>query len=200
MTEFEKAENGYLYDANYNKEILLAREKCADLCFEFNNTLPSNTPRQEQLIHDILNIEDPFTITSPFYCDYGFHTTIGHHFYSNHNLTILDGAKVTIGNYVFIAPNCVITTAGHAIDAQMRNVGLEIALPITIGNNVWIGANACILPGVTIGDNSIIGAGSVVTKSIPENTIAAGIPCKIIRKITEEDKKKYPIYQKGSLV
>ena len=120
---------------------------------------------------------------------------MGDKFYSNHNLTILDGAKVTFGDYVFIAPNCVISTAGHALDVGQRNKGLEIALPITIGNNVWIGANVTILPGVTIGDDTVIGAGSMVNRDIPSGVIAVGNPCRAIRKITEADKEKYPIYR-----
>ena len=108
-------------------------------------------------------------------------------------MTILDGAKVTFGDNVFIAPNCVFSTAGHAIDSEQRNRGLEIALPITVGDSVWIGANVSGLPGVTIGRNTIIDAGSVVTKDIPDGVIAVGNPCKVIRKITEADKKKYPI-------
>ena len=138
--------------------------------------------------------ENP-VITAPFYCDYGFNISIGKNFYTNHNVTILDGAKVTFGDNVFIAPNCVFSTAGHAIDNEQRSRGLEIALPITVGDNVWIGTNVSVLPGVTIGNNTIIGAGSVVNKNIPEGVIAAGNPCKVIRKITEEDKKKYPVWE-----
>ena len=107
---------------------------------------------------------------------------------------ILDGARVTFGDNVFIAPNCVFSTAGHAIDSAQRNQGLEIALPITVGDSVWIGANVSVLPGVTIGSNTIIGAGSVVNKDIPDGVIAAGNPCKVIRRITEEDRKKYPVF------
>lgn len=103
-------------------------------------------------------------IEQPFYCDYGYNIEIGENFYSNVNCVILDGAKVTFGDNVFVAPNCGFYTAGHALDAEQRILGLEYAYPITIGNNVWIGAQVCVLPGVTIGDNTIIGAGSVVTK------------------------------------
>lgn len=101
---------------------------------------------------------------------------------------------MTFGNNVFIAPNCCFTTAEHAIDPQQRRDGLEIAKPITVGNNVWIGAGATVLAGVTIGDNSVIGAGSVVTKSIPGGVVAVGVPCKVMRKITEEDKHRYPVF------
>ena len=196
MTEWEKAQNGYLYDANYDEEIVVARTKCADLCYEFNLCKPSDTKRQEEILHEMLGeIKGNLVITAPFYCDYGFNISVGENFYTNHNCTILDGAKVTFGDNVFIAPNCVFSTAGHAIDAEQRSAGLEIALPIHVGDHVWIGANVSVLPGVTIGNNTVIGAGSVVNKDIPDNVIAAGNPCKVIRAITEEDKKKYPIWE-----
>lgn len=195
MTEREKAQQGDLYDANYDKEIVEERTRCADLCYEFNLCRPSDTAKQQELLKRMLgSIKGNPVITAPFYCDYGFNITIGENFYTNHNVTILDGAKVTFGDNVFIAPNCVFSTAGHAIDGEQRAKGLEIARPITVGNNVWIGANVSVLPGVTIGSSSIIGAGSVVNKDIPEGVIAAGNPCKVIRKITEEDKKKYPVF------
>lgn len=193
MTEWEKAKNGYLYDANNDKEIVEARTKCADLCYEFNHCRPSDRERQEKLLRKILGKvgENP-VVTAPFHCDYGCNISVGDNFYTNYNVTILDCATVTFGNNVFIAPNCVFSAAGHAIDSEQRNRGLEIARPITIGDSVWIGTNVSVLPGVTIGSNTIIGAGSVVNKDIPEGVIAAGNPCKVIRRITEEDKKKYP--------
>lgn len=195
MTEWEKAQQGYMYDANYDQEIVDARTKCADLCYEFNNCRPSDTKKQNRLLHQILGkIEGELVVTAPFYCDYGFNVSVGKNFYTNHNCTILDGAPVTFGDNVFIAPNCVISTAGHAIDSEQRSRGLEIARPIRVGNNVWIGANVSILPGVTIGDNTIIGAGSVVNKDIPADVIAVGNPCRVIRKITEKDKEKYPVW------
>lgn len=196
MTEWEKAQNGFLYDANYDEEIVEARKRCADLCYEFNNCSPLDINKQRELLNAIFgSIKENPVITAPFYCDYGFNIFIGKNFYTNHNVTILDGAKVTIGDNVFIAPNCVLSTAGHAIDSEQRISGLEIALPITIGDNVWIGANVSVLPGVTIGSNTIIGAGSVVNKNIPNGVIAVGNPCKVIRNITDADKKKYPIFK-----
>lgn len=195
MTEWEKAQAGYLYDANYDKEIVERRTKCAELCYEFNQCRPSETKKQEEIIRSMIGcVKGDFVITAPFHCDYGCNTAIGKNFYTNYNCTILDGAKVTFGDNVFIAPNCVFTTAGHAIDADQRARGLEIVRPITVGDNVWIGANVTVLPGVTIGSNTIIGAGSVVSKDIPEGVIAAGVPCRVIRKITKEDKQKYPVY------
>ena len=196
MTEWEKAQAGYLYDANYDKDIVDARTKCADLCYEFNHCKPSDTKKQTELLHQILGeIKGDIVITAPFYCDYGFNISVGKNFYTNHNCTILDGAKVEFGDNVFIAPNCVFSTAGHAIDAEQRGKGLEIALPIKVGNNVWFGANVSVLPGVTIGDNTIIGAGSVLNKDIPSGVIAVGNPCRVIREITEKDKEKYPIWR-----
>ncbi|MBP3284244.1 MAG: sugar O-acetyltransferase [Clostridia bacterium] len=117
-----------------------------------------------------------------FYCDYGFNIEIGENFYSNHNLVILDANKVKIGDYVQIGPNCGIYTSGHPLDSETR-MKLEFAKPITIGNHVWLGGNVCVMPGVTIGDNTVIGAGSVVTKDIPANVVAVGNPCRVIKKI-----------------
>ena len=130
-------------------------------------------------------------VEPPFHCDYGCHISVGENFYANMNCVILDEAKVTFGDNVFIAPSCGFYTAGHPLDVEQRNRGLEYARPIRVGNNVWIGAQVCVLPGVTIGDNTVIGAGSVINRDIPANVIAAGNPCRVIREITEEDKTKY---------
>ena len=182
MNEWEKAQKGMLYDANYDKNILKLRDKCADLCFEFNNIKPSDKENQNKLLKDILGqIKGEVTVTQPFYCDYGFNISIGENFYSNHNLTILDAAKVTIGDNVFIGPNCVITTASHPKNKEERRRGLEFAKPIKIGNDVWIGSNVVILPGITIEDGAIIGAGSVVTKDIQKNSVVYGYKGEIKR-------------------
>jgi len=125
-----------------------------------------------------------------FWCDYGYNIEIGENFFANHNVVILDGGKVTFGDNVFIAPNCGFYTAGHPIDFERRNRGLEYAYPITVGNNVWIGAGVQVMPGVTIGDGAVIGGGSVVVKDIPPNAVAVGNPCKTVRFITEDDRKK----------
>ncbi len=195
MNEWEKAQRGFLYDANNDGEIIAARARCADLCHEFNLCRPSDTERQERIIKDLFGeIKGRFVIAAPFHCDYGVNISIGMNFYSNHNCVILDGAKVTFGDNVFIAPNCVFSTSGHPIDAEQRNAGLEIALPIAVGSNVWFGANVSVLPGVTIGDNCVIGAGSVVNKDIPANVVAVGNPCRVLREITESDKRKYLVW------
>lgn len=130
----------------------------------------------------------------PFHCEYGSHIALGENFYANIGCVMLDVAKITIGNYVFFGPNVSIYTAGHPIHPDSRRSGYEYGIPVTIGNNVWIGGSCVILPGVTIGDNTVIGAGSVVTKDIPANVCAAGNPCRIIREITEADR---PFYYKN---
>lgn len=130
-------------------------------------------------------------INPPFYCDYGSHIEVGDNFSANYNCTILDVAKVTIGSNVMFAPNVSVFTAGHPIHHEARNTMYEYGISITIGNNVWVGGNSVILPGVHIGNNTVIGAGSVVTKDIPDNVVAAGNPCRIIKQITDEDKKYY---------
>ncbi len=189
MTEKEKARQGLLYDANYDEELLAERRRCKELCFQFNQLSPLKELEQKEIIGKLFGkTKENFCVTAPFYCDYGYNIEIGENFYSNHNLVILDGAKVKIGDNVFIAPNCCITTAGHPINIDERNRGLEYAYPIKIGNNVWIGAGVNILPGVTIGDNVTIGAGSVVNKSIPANSIAVGNPCKVIKIILDKTK------------
>lgn len=174
-----------LYDANNDAELIAERQVCKDLCYELNHLYPSQLTERDALLRRLLGkTQKHFLIEQPFYCDYGYNIEIGENFYANVNCTILDGAKVTFGNNVFIAPNCGFYTAGHPLDVVQRNAGLEYARPITVGNNVWIGAQVCVLPGVTIGDNSVIGAGSVVTKNIPPNSVAVGNPCRVIRTVT----------------
>ncbi|NCB91784.1 MAG: sugar O-acetyltransferase [Clostridia bacterium] len=187
MTEKEKCEAGILYDANYDENLLKERDQCKDICFEYNNTKPSELNARKPLLQKLFGkTNGDFCIQAPFWCDYGYNIELGKNFYANHNLMILDGAKVTFGDNVFIAPDCGFHTAGHPVDAERRNQGLEYARPITVGNDVWIGAGVQVLPGVTIGNNVVIGAGSVVTKDIPDNVIAVGNPCKVLRPITDE--------------
>ncbi len=192
MNEKEKRDRGLLYDGNYDQSLLAERINCKSLCYKYNNLPPENTAARQELLKKILGkTKENFLIEQPFYCDYGYNIEIGENFYANHNLIILDPAKVIIGDNVFIGPNCAIYTPQHPIDAETRNKGLEYAFPVTIGNNVWLGGNVVILPDVTIGDNTVIGAGSVVNKNIPPNVIAAGNPCRVIREITGKDKNKF---------
>ena len=184
-----------LFQGCYNPELEAEIRKCKDQCYRYNQLNPNDLEAQRKILSGLLGrMGENVIFTPPFWCDYGYNISVGDFFYSNHNLIITDGAEVTFGNNVFIAPNCCFTTAEHAIDPQQRRDGLEIAKPITVGNNVWIGAGATVLAGVTIGDNSVIGAGSVVTKSIPGGVVAVGVPCTVMRKITEEDKHRYPVF------
>ena len=181
--EKEKMLNGELYNAN-DPDLERERSKAKELCNEYNMIKPSSKMERKNKLKQILGkIGDSITVEPNFFCDYGYNIEIGEAFYANHNLVILDPAKVRIGDNVFIGPNCGIYTATHPIDSETRNKGLEYAKPITIGNNVWIGGNVSILPGVTIGDGTVIGAGSVVATSLPANVIAMGNPCKPLREI-----------------
>lgn len=189
MTEKEKMLAHKMYDANYDKTLLQERTQAKELCYEYNNLHPSDEADQQAVLRKLLGkTGEHFFITAPFWCDYGYNIELGENFYANHNLVILDCAKVTFGDNVFVAPDCGFHTAGHPIDFERRNQGLEYAYPITVGDNVWIGAGVQVMPGVTIGSNVVIGGGSVVVKDIPSNSVAVGNPCKVIRPITEADK------------
>ena len=190
MTEKEKMLKEMLYDANNDEDLRKERAIAKDLCFKYNQLMPSDVENQKQVLKELLGeVNDSVIFVAPFWCDYGYNIKVGKNFFANHNTVILDGAKVTFGDNVFIAPNCGFYTAGHPIDAKRRNQGLEYAYPITVGNNVWIGAGVHVMPGVTIGDHVVIGAGSVVVKDIPSNSVAVGNPCHVIREITEEDEQ-----------
>jgi len=192
MTEKEKAAAGVLYNANYDKVLLEERCQAKSICYDYNQTPPAEQKKREHIIKEFFGrVGQNYIIEPPFFCDYGYNIEIGDNFFANHNCVILDGAKVTFGNNVFIAPNCGFYTAGHPLDTEQRNEGLEYAYPIKIGNNVWIGAHVAVMPGVTIGDNVVIGSGSIVTKDIPSGVVAVGNPCQVIREITKEDKNKY---------
>ena len=144
----------------------------------------------KKVVKDLFGKSEDAWVNPPFYCDYGTHIEVGKNFFANYNCTILDVAKVKIGDNCQMAPNVAIYTAGHPVHPISRNSMYEYGKEITIGDNVWIGGNAVICPGVHIGDNVVIGAGSVVVKDVPDWSIAAGNPCRVIRKITDDDKKK----------
>ena len=193
MTEKEKMLAGLLYDANNDRNLIKERLVCKDKIFNYSRLRPSDLMLRKTLLLEIPGkTGENFIIEQPFYCDYGYNISVGENFYSNFNLVILDEATVTIGDNVFIAPNVGIYTSSHPLDAEQRNLGLETAYPVRIGNNVWIGAGVQILPGVSIGNNSVIGAGSVVNKSIPANVLAVGNPCRVVREIEETEDPKSP--------
>lgn len=143
------------------------------------------------IVKELLGKSEGAFINPPFYCDYGFNIEVGKNFFANYNCTIIDVAKVKIGDNCQMAPNVAIYTAGHPVHPESRNTAYEYGIGVTIGDNVWIGGNTVIVPGVRIGSNTVIGAGSVVTKDIPDWVIAAGNPCRVIREITEEDRRYY---------
>lgn len=186
MTEKQKAQAGLLYNANYDKELLGERARCKAICHEYNQLPPPDTEGRSRLLRSLLgHTGKAFCIEQPFYCDYGYHISIGENFYANVGCVILDGASVTFGDNVFIAPYCGFYTAGHPLDAKQRAEGLEYARPIKVGSDVWIGGHVCVLPGVTIGDGAVIGAGSVVNRDIPARVVAAGNPCKVIKALPD---------------
>ncbi len=159
---------------------------------EYNLCPPEEKERIDEIMRSILGkAGSNLNILPPFHCDYGKNIEVGNNFMSNFNCTILDVGKVTIGDNVMFGPNVSIITAGHPIHPDSRNSGYEYGIPITIGDSVWIGANVVVNPGVTIGHNVVVGSGSVVTKDLPDNVIAVGNPCRVLRTITEEDRPYY---------
>lgn len=185
-TEKMKAHAGKLYDANYDPELLAERVACAELLFDYHQLRPSQEAERRSLLRRLFGrVGENATVVPPFHCDYGYNIEVGENFFLNAGCVILDGAKVSFGDNVFVAPHCGFYTAGHPLNVARRNQGLEYARPITIGDNVWIGAEVCVLPGVSIGEGSVIGAGSVVTKDIPAHVLAFGNPCRVIRELEE---------------
>lgn len=183
MSEKTKMLSGEMYNP-IDDTLINERVKCKLLCQKYNSIQYDNIEKRNEVIKQILGkTKEKFFIEQPFICDYGYNIEVGENFYSNHNLTILDPAKVVFGDNVLVGPNVGIYTAEHPVNSEIRNKLLEFAKPIKIGNNVWIGGGVSILSGVTIGDNVVLAAGAVVTKDIPSNVVAAGIPAKVIKKI-----------------
>ena len=186
MNNPERRDKGLLYiaDSTVMQEQVAARR----LTQKLNTMDRADFEGLKAVVRELLGKSDGAIINPPFYCDYGKNIEVGKNFFANYNCTILDVGKVIIGDNCMLAPNVAIYTAGHPVHPAARNTLYEYGADVVIGNNVWIGGNAVICPGVRIGDNVVIGAGSVVTKDIPAQTIAAGNPCKVIREITEKDR------------
>lgn len=188
MTNKEKMLAGEYY-ISWDEELTRERERAKDLLFAFNQIKPSLREERLEIIQQLFgSVGEGCWIESPFNCDYGSNITAGKNFYANTNCCILDCAKVVFGDNVWLAPNVSFYTPEHAFDPVERTAGYERSLPITVGDNVWIGGGAIITAGVTIGANSIIGAGCVVTKDVPESVLVVGNPGRVLRKITEADR------------
>ena len=185
--ERRDAQMAYISDETIFKEQLV----CRKLLQKLNFMDRSDFEGVAAVVKELLGKSDGAFINPPFYCDYGKHIEVGKNFFANYNCTLIDVAKIKIGDNCQMAPNVAIYTAGHPVHPVTRNSLYEYGVEVTIGDNVWIGGNSVVLPGVHIGSNTVIGAGSVVTKDIPDWVIAAGNPCKVIREITEEDRKYY---------
>ena len=189
MTNQERrdAHLAYIADGPVFKELVRTR----GLIQKLNATDRTDEDGIHKLVQELMGTEQIPYIVPPFYCDYGNHISVGNNVFINYNCTLLDVGKITIGDNCMLAPNVAIYTAGHPLHPDSRNSGYEYGMDVTIGNNVWIGGSVVITPGVRIGDCCVIGAGSVVTKDIPAWSLAAGNPCRVIRKITEADRKFY---------
>lgn len=188
----ERMESGRIYWPN-DEEIVREQQACLEKLWYFNNTKPSEMGKRNEMLKDMFaEIGENCYIEPPLHSNFGGkHVHFGNSVYANFNLTLVDDAHIYVGDYCMFAPNVVIATAGHPIDPELREKAYQYNLDVHIGRNVWIGAGALIMPGVTIGDNSVIGAGSVVTKDIPANVVAVGNPCRVMREIGEHDKEYY---------
>ncbi|HGY9615311.1 sugar O-acetyltransferase [Vibrio harveyi] len=176
-----------------NDEALAAMQtECLETLYDYNQTRPSEGEKRSNILNHLLaSVGKNCYIEPPLRANWGCHTHLGDNVYANFNLTLVDYTHIYIGDHVMIGPNVTIATAGHPIDPELRRDIAQFNIPVHIGNNVWIGANSVVLPGVTIGENSVIGAGSVVTKDIPANVVAVGNPCRVLREIGEHDKEFY---------
>ncbi|MBQ4599800.1 MAG: sugar O-acetyltransferase [Clostridia bacterium] len=190
MNNTERREKELLFIAD--EEDWVQMKKARRLTQALNTADRADFEKIRSIVNELFGRSDETTfVNPPFYCDYGCNIEVGKNFFANYNCVVLDNAKVRIGDNCLIAPNVALYTAGHPLHPDVRSSGCEYGIGITIGDNVWIGGNVVVCPGVHIGNNAVIGAGSVVTKDIPDWSLAAGNPCQVIRKITEEDRKYY---------
>ena len=187
VTEKEKALLGLEFKKG-GKELRAERDRAEALCFRLNQTPPEDTEKREEIRRALIpDAGEGCYIKSPFLCEYGTYITLGRNFFANYNCKLIDGGKITFGDDVLLGPDCTFVTPEHPVDPERRLAGYLTYKPITVGNNVWFGAGVTVCPGVTIGDNCVIGAGSVVVKDIPANSVAVGNPCRVIRKVTDDN-------------
>ena len=181
-TEKEKMLAGELYDP-LDPELCRERQRCRDLCKRLNDSHEDQQQERRRILTQLFGVETDAWVQPPFFCDYGTNIRLGSKVFFNFNCVVLDVMQITIGSNVLFGPSVQVYTATHPIEAEIRRKRLEFAKPVTIGSDVWIGGGAIICPGVTIGDRTVIGAGSVVTRDVPKDVLAAGNPCKIIRNL-----------------
>lgn len=192
MTEYEKMHSGDIYNPS-DDTIFEEQINCLDRLYDFNATRPTELEKRAEMLKEMLaDVGENCYIEPPFHSNWGGkHVHLGKNVYFNFNATLVDDTHIYIGDCTMLGPNVVIATAGHPILPELREKALQYNLPVHIGKNCWLGAGVIVLPGVTIGDNTVIGAGSVVTKDIPANVVAVGNPCKVLREINEHDKEFY---------
>lgn len=187
----DKLRSGELYSC-IDPELQQRQQECLEVLYDYNHSRPGETKRRVELLNKLLaNMGENCYIEPPLHANWGCHTHLGNNVYANFNLTLVDDTDIYIGDSVMLGPNVVLATAGHPVDPELRRLVYQFNQPIHIGNNVWLGAGVIVLPGATIGDNSVVGAGSVVTKDIPANVVAVGNPCRILREINEHDREYY---------
>ena len=191
MTTRERMQSGKLYFCT-DEEIAKEQLECLEILYDYNHTRPSESQKREQILKNLLaEIGENCYIEPPLHANWGKYTHFVNNVYANFNLTLVDDTDIFVGDNVMFGPNVIIATAGHPVDPPLREKVAQFNIPVRIGKNVWIGAGAIVLPGVTIGDHSVIGAGSVVTKDIPPNVVAVGNPCRVLREINDRDKEYY---------
>lgn len=192
MSNKDKMHTGELYLPG-DEEIMKEQQMCLDKLYDYNMTRPTESEKRQELLKEMFaEIGEDCYIEPPFHANWGGkHVHFGKCVYANFNLTAVDDTHIYVGDYTMIGPNVTLATAGHPILPELRKEAYQFNMPVHIGKNCWLGAGVIVLPGVTIGDNTVIGAGSVVTKDIPSNVVAIGNPCRILREINEHDKKYY---------
>lgn len=192
MSMKERLHTGELYLPG-DEEITKVQFKCLDRLYDFNRTRPSELKKREEMLKEMFaEIGEQCYIEPPLHANFGgAHVHFGKNIYANYNLTLVDDTHIYVGDYTMIGPNVTIATAGHPIIPELRERGYQYNMPVRIGRNCWIGAAAVILPGITIGDNVVVGAGSVVTKDLPSDVVAVGNPCRVLRKVNEHDREYY---------
>lgn len=193
MTVKEKMHAGEPYVMADAPELMKYQQECLDKLFEYNSLRPSETEKKAALLKEMFaEIGEDCYIETPFHANFGgAHVHFGKNVYANFNLTLVDDTHIYVGDYTKFGPNVTLATAGHPVLPELREKLYQFNLPIHIGRNCWLGAGVIVLPGVSIGDNSVIGAGSIVTRDIPSNVVALGNPCRVLRPISERDREYY---------